>query len=256
MTLPLDELVTNPQWVNERAQVFDWEELLFEYERALDDIQAWLRGLHDAQVRFKPSAHEFSIAEVVTHNAFSDELSWNWIKLLAYGRGSEIDASRLISGDGARNDLLPAALEALTEACRTLARGVIDALPERCDLTMTAPHPRFGALNAKGWFYYLCVHRGIHLRQCEQVIDAPNFPRSEGMQSQPRDAYRASERKTWLAETSRERRARRKSQEAKPKAHSEKRVAKKVKRKPGSKAARQRSASKQPVGKPNTAARK
>ncbi len=198
MRLPLDELVAHPQWVNERAQVFDWEDLLFEYEKALDDIQAWLRGLNDAQARYKPGSHEFSIAEVVTHNAFSDELFWNWVKLLAQGRGAEIDPAKVISGDGARNDLSLAALEALNEACRTLGRSVIESLPAQCDLATTAPHPYFGALNAKGWIYFMCVHHGMHLRQCERVIDAPGFPRSSSMQSQPREAYAPSPRKTWL----------------------------------------------------------
>jgi hypothetical protein len=198
MTLPLDELVENPRLVNERAQSFDWEDLLLEYEKALDDVQAWLRGLHDEQARFKPAPNVFSIAEVVTHNAFSDELFWNWVKLLAYGRGSEIDAKQLISGAGARNDLLLAALGALSEACRTLARSVVDALPQLCDLHSTAPHPYFGKMNAKGWIYFMSVHHGMHLRQCEAVIDSPDFPRSQGMQSQPREVYQSSARKVWL----------------------------------------------------------
>jgi hypothetical protein len=202
MTLPLDELVENPQWVNERAQACEWDDLLFEYEKALDDIQAWLRGLNDGQVRFKPEPRSFSIAEAVTHNIFSDEMFWNWAKLLAYGRGSEIDPKLLISGAGARNDLSLAALEALSEACRSLARSVMNALPEHCDLNSTVPHPHFGELNAKGWVYFMCVHHGLHLRQCERVIDFPSFPRSTGLQSQPRDVYQSSARKVWLtAET-------------------------------------------------------
>ena len=50
MPLPLDELVAHPELVNQRAQTLDWEELLFEYELALDDIQAWLRGLNEEQI--------------------------------------------------------------------------------------------------------------------------------------------------------------------------------------------------------------
>ena len=201
MTLSLDELVAQPSSVNQRAQELDWEDLLFEYENALDDMHAWLRGLNDVQARFKPDAHVFSIAEVVTHNAFSDEMFWNWVKLLAQARAAEIDAKKIIDGDGARNDLLLAALEALLEACRTLARTVIETLPPTCDLASTVRHPKFGELNAKGWIYYMCLHHGLHLRQCAEVIDALDFPRSLSVQSQPREAYQPSERKAWLSET-------------------------------------------------------
>ena len=65
MSLPLDELVSHPERVNQRAQELDWEELLFEYELALDDMQAWLRGLHEEQIHFKPAEKVFSIAEIV-----------------------------------------------------------------------------------------------------------------------------------------------------------------------------------------------
>ncbi len=198
MTLPLDELVANPHWVNERAQKLEWDDLIFEYEKALDDIQIWLRAMSDGQVRFKPAPTTFSIGEAVTHNAFSDEMLWNWVTLLAQGRCDEIDPAKLIGGAGARNDLAVAALEALNEACRSLGRTVLDNLPAKCDLVSTVPHPYFGRLNAKGWIYYLCVHHGQHLRQCEQVLDAAGFPRSQSVQAQPPTAYQPSARKTWL----------------------------------------------------------
>ena len=55
MSLPLDELVSHPELVNQRAQELDWEDLLFAYELALDDMQAWLRGLNEEQIHFKPA---------------------------------------------------------------------------------------------------------------------------------------------------------------------------------------------------------
>ena len=198
MPLPLDELINHPELVNQRAQELDWEELLLEYELALDDIQAWLRGLNEEQVHFKPAEKIFSIAEIVTHNSFSDEMFWGWIALLAQGRGGEIDPQTLISGDGARHTATLLDLEALNEACRTLARHTIDSLPSTPDLIATTPHPYFGALNAKGWIYFMALHRGMHRHQCESVIDAPGFPHSASMQTQPREVYQPSERKTWL----------------------------------------------------------
>jgi hypothetical protein len=199
MTLPLDELVLSPALVNQQAQDFDWDELLFEYELMLDDMQAWLRGLDDEQIHFKPADRQFSIAEIVTHSCFSDEMFWGWLALLAQGRGAEIDPATLIGGAGARNTVSLLDLEGSNEACRTLARNTIDALPDPADLAATAPHPYFGALNAKGWIYFMALHRGMHRRQCEQVIDAPGFPHSASLQTQPREAYQAAERKTWLA---------------------------------------------------------
>jgi len=198
MSLPLDELVNHPELVNQRAQELDWEELLFAYELALDDMQAWLRGLNEEQIHFKPAQKVYSIAEIVTHNSFSDEMFWSWIALLVQGRSAEIDPQTLISGDGARNTSTLLDLEALNEACRTLARATIDSLSFTPDLAATTPHPYFGALNGKGWMCFMALHRGMHRYQCESVIDAPGFPRSAGIQTQPREAYQPSERKTWL----------------------------------------------------------
>jgi hypothetical protein len=199
MPLPLDELVAQPSLVNLCAQRSDWDELLFEYELALDDIQAWLRGLNNEQIHFKPADQKYSIAEIVTHGCFGDEISWGWLALLAQGCGAEIEPETLISGAGARNDVSLLDLEGLNEACRTLARNTIDTLPDPADLTATAPHPYFGALNAKGWIYFMALHRGLHRRQAEQVIDALGFPRSTSLQTQPREAYQPAARKTWLA---------------------------------------------------------
>jgi hypothetical protein len=198
MPLPLDELVSQPELVNHRAQLLDWEELLLEYELALDDIQAWLRGLNEEQIHFKPAEKIYAIAEIVTHNSFHDELFWGWVDRLAQGRGAEIDPRTLIGGAGARNAATLIDLAALNEACRTLARHTIDSLPPTVDLAATVPHPYFGALNAKGWIYFMALHRGMHRYQCEGVIDAPGFPRSASLQTQPREAYQPSERKTWL----------------------------------------------------------
>jgi hypothetical protein len=226
MPLPLNELVKHPELVNRRAQELDWEELLFEYELALDDIQAWLRGLNEAQVHFKPAAKTFSIAEVVTHNSFHDELFWSWVALLAQGRSAEIDPQTLIGGDGARNTATSIDLEALSEACRTLARHTIDSLPPMPDLAATAPHPYFGTLNAKGWIYFMALHRGMHRYQCESVIDVPGFPHSVSVQTQPREAYQPSDRKTWLKEAEKKSGTQRKAVNRKP-ANKKKSVGKK-----------------------------
>lgn len=203
MPLPLDELLKHPERVSRRAQELAWDELLFEYELALDDIQAWLRGLNEAQIHFKPAEEIFSIAEIVTHNSFSDEMFWSWIALLVQGRAAAIDPAALVGGAGARNTAALIDLEAQNEACRTLARHTIDSLPPAPDLSATTPHPNFGALNAKGWIYYMALHRGMHRYQCESVIDAPGFPRSASAQMQPREAYQPSDRKTWLKQGAR-----------------------------------------------------
>ncbi len=203
MSLPLDELVRQPELVNERAQGLAWEDLLFEYELALDDMQAWLRGLSEEQIRFKPAPQVYSISEIVTHNSFCDEMLWSWIALLVQGHGAEIDPQTLISGDGARNTSTLLELEALNEACRTQARAAIDSLPVTPDLAAMAPHPYFGALNGKGWICFMALHRGMHRYQCESVIDAPGFPRSASLQTQPREAYQSSQRKTWLQQKAR-----------------------------------------------------
>jgi hypothetical protein len=201
MPLPLRELVDQPRLVNERAQSLDWDELLFEYERALDDDLAFLAGLSAAQVHFKPSPTDFSIGEVLTHAIDSDRLFWGWIKLLTEGRRAEINPADLIAGDGADNTVMPEVLRGEIEAGRALARMLIDQLPAAPDLTATSPHPYFGEMNGKGWIYFMLVHHGLHLRQCERVLDAPGFPPGESVQSLPVDEYlRPRNRKTWLAQ--------------------------------------------------------
>ncbi len=49
----------------------------------------------------------------------------------------------------------------------------------------------------------MALHRGMHRYQCESVIDTPGFPRSTSLQTQPREAYQPSERKTWLKQKAR-----------------------------------------------------
>lgn len=201
MPLPLRELVDQPRLVNERAQSLEWDELLFEYERALDDDLAFLAGLSAAQVHFKPSPTDFSIGEVLTHVIDSDRLFWGWIKLLTEGRRAEINPADLIAGDGADNTLSPELLRGEVEAGRALARMLIDRLPAAPDLAATTPHPYFGEMNGKGWLYFMLVHHGLHLRQCERVLDAPGFPPGESVQSLPVEAYlQPRNRKTWLGQ--------------------------------------------------------
>jgi hypothetical protein len=198
MTLPLDELVATPALVNQRAQALGWDELLFEYELALDDAQALLGGLSEAQIHFKSSDKDYSIAETVTHAAHCDEFLFGWLKQLSAGQAPD-QANWRDMTHGAQNDLMLDAVQGTVETCRTLARTVIADLPEPCNLELTASHPYFGALNVKGWLYFLSVHRGTHLRQCEQVIDTPGFPRSDSAQSlSPEEYLQPSPRKTWL----------------------------------------------------------
>ena len=199
MTLPLNELVAKPSLVNERAQELDWAELLFEFEHALNDDAALLAGLSDVQLHFKPEVKAFSIAEVLTHALHSDELFWNWIKLLMEGRRAEIDPAALIAGDGAQPDRSGAELAASIEAVRFLARGTLELRPDPIDLQSTTPHPYFGELNAKGWVRFMALHHGMHLRQCEAVIDTPGFPAGRSRQSLTVEEYlQPRDRKTWL----------------------------------------------------------
>jgi hypothetical protein len=209
MTHLLDELVANPARVDERAQGLEWGELLYEYEHALDDEAALLAGLSDGQLHFKPASQSFSISEAITHALNSDQLLWRWIKLLAEGRRAEIDPAAFVPGDEAQPDrpALPnavgqvsgAEITALLEAVRLMARGTLELRPDPIDLQSTAPHPHFGELTAKGWVMFMALHHGLHLRQCEAVIDTPGFPRGQSLQSLSREEYlQPRDRKPWL----------------------------------------------------------
>ncbi len=199
MPLPLDELVANPKLVNERAQDLDWAELLYEFEHALDDATALVVGLSDGQLQFKPEIKVFSMAEGLTHALHTDELLWSWIKLLMDGRRAEIDPAALIGGGRAQTDQSGAGIATLIENVHLIARGTLEVRPDPIDLHSTAPHPYFGELNAKGWLMFMALHHGMHLRQCEAVIDAPGFPRGTSKQSLTAEEYlQPRERKSWL----------------------------------------------------------
>lgn len=202
MTLPLDELISNPRLVDEHAQSMAWDELLYDYERALDDDTALLNGLSDDQIHFKSAAKSFSIVEVLTHATEADRLFWSWVRWLATSQRVAIDPAALIPGGGARNDLALDQVRGEIEACRALARETIETLIAHSapiDLAATTPHPYFGELNAKGWIYFMITHHGMHLRQCEAVIDTPGFPAGNSRQSLTPDEYlQPRERKTWL----------------------------------------------------------
>jgi hypothetical protein len=46
---------------------------------------------------------------------------------------------------------------------------------------------------------FMALHHGMHLRQCEAVIDTPGFPRSADRQSLTADEYlQPRDRKPWL----------------------------------------------------------
>lgn len=199
MTLPLAELGANPALVNQSAQALDWAELLYEFEHALDDAMALVVGLNDGQLQFKPEIKAFSISECLTHALHTDELLWSWIKLLMAGRRAEIDSAALIGGAWGQADQSGAAIATLIENVRLIARGTIDLRPDPIDLHSTTPHPYFGELNAKGWIMFMALHHGMHLRQCEAVIDAPGFPRGTSKQSLTAEEYlQPRDRKTWL----------------------------------------------------------
>ncbi len=217
MALPLDELVETPALVNQRAQDLAWDDLLFDYELALDDMQALLGGLSDVQVHFKPSDQDYSIAEVITHAAHGDQFLFAWLQQLASGHAPDESNWRDMTR-GATNIAALDDVRASIETSRGLARAVIAEVPDPCNLQLTAKHPYFGSLNAKGWLYFMCTHRGVHLRQCEEVIGSAGFPRSSSLQSLPREEYlQPSDRKTWLKqeEVGKKRRAGHTGQEAK-----------------------------------------
>ncbi|HZY42033.1 MAG TPA: DinB family protein [Anaerolineae bacterium] len=201
MPLILDELIEHPARVNQRAQELEWGELLYEYEHALDDEAALLAGLSDGQLHFKPALKSFSISEVITHALNSDQLFWRWVKLLAEGRRAEIDPAALVPGGGAQLDRSGAEISALLEAVRLMARGTIELRPDPIDLHSTTPHPYFGELNAKGWVGFMRLHHGLHLLQCEAMIDTPGFPRGASRQSLTAEEYlQPRDRKPWLTQ--------------------------------------------------------
>lgn len=199
MPLRLDEWLEPPARVNERASELDWAELLFEYERALDDVAALLAGLSDEQLHFEPAPKSCSISDVITHALNSDQLLWRWVKLLAEGRRAEIDSAALALVAGAPSARSGAEIAALIETVKLIGRGVIELRPDPVDLHATAPHPHFGELNAKGWVMFMALQHGRSLRQCEAVIDTPGFPRGVSKQSLTVDEYlQPRDRKPWL----------------------------------------------------------
>lgn len=137
---------------------------------------ALIQGLRQAQANFKPGPDEFSIAQVVSHNALTDQRYGERIAGLAGGQIVEPPISR---------GMLPpdegAPFQELRQQCREVRLAIMTAVEGRdpsANLELKVVHPFFGPLNWQEWLVLLKVHGSDHTQQMEAISASPGFPKN------------------------------------------------------------------------------
>lgn len=167
-----------------------------------DSKQAFLasvKGLSEAQLRFKPAPDRWSIAEVGEHIVVAEERLYGMIteKLVRTPTPPELlaqvqhDDSRITTAVADRSHKMQApemlkptgrfptgaAVVAAFEQARS--KSLAFAQTTQDDLRgHAAPHPVLKALDGYQWLLLLSSHCARHTAQIEEVKSAPNFPRS------------------------------------------------------------------------------
>ena len=171
---------------NSIAEIFD----------SIDETRAKLAGtvsgLSESELKFRPAADAWTIAELVEHvakteasivplvfrllknaeadGAPSDGTITPPISLVEHhekARTSRFQAPEMIRPEGTA--ILAESLAKLSESRETIRN--LRARLEAVDLSNTAfPHPAFGKLNLYQWLAFIGLHEGRHLEQIEKTL--------------------------------------------------------------------------------------
>jgi|FLYL01.1.fsa_nt_gi hypothetical protein len=147
--------------------------------RTAEDWARALDGVSEEQAGYRPAEGEWCIKEAVAHCAYTDRSVNQDVARMAgvppvTGEVQQVRALGLVPEDLAALPIedLRRELAALYEETRALARR----LAEGGKLEASAPHPLFGALNAKEWLAFHRVHAIDHIRQVEAIKASPGYP--------------------------------------------------------------------------------
>jgi uncharacterized damage-inducible protein DinB len=171
-------------------------------------LKARVETLSEAQQTFRPDEGCWSVAEIIEHLAITEQ---NMVRLIGMllQKAESAAAENPATGDDApataathafkpfsldshieqirdkklnapeqvRPNGQVALAESLTNLQRT--RDAVESFRTRLEAAdpeaATYPHPAFGALNVYQWLAFIGHHEARHLRQIEQLLDAPEF---------------------------------------------------------------------------------
>lgn len=153
------------------------EEMKAQVGETFRQLAAALSSLSEAQATWKPTAEEWSAAQVGDHVALGTGAVANIIGLLAKGqRPSDADWDPPPQFKGDASDL-----EGIRTRLLALPRFTAE-LFDQClatdRLDVTAENSFFGEMNWREWYYFLRVHALSHLEQIEKLRSWPGFPQA------------------------------------------------------------------------------
>ena len=173
--------------------------LIADLDRSRDAFLASVKGLSEAQLRWKPAPDRWSVIEVAEHIALAEQRMFDnaTVKMMkepladdlrkVLSRDDDRVRKRLADRTNKRN-----AIEALRPSGRfpTLGAIVADFSARRArnsDYVRTTsddlrshggPHPALGALDSYQWLVLMAAHTGRHTAQIEELKADPGFPKS------------------------------------------------------------------------------
>ena len=152
-----------------------------------------VKGLSEAQWRFKPTPDRWSVAEIVEHLALTEGVILDILKRMPQAAAAPagrdlkaVDAS-LVSKMVDRStkaqapaEIVPGGHMAPREALDqylSLRAEVTDLLRTGTDLRgHVVPHPLFGPLDSYEWILAVAAHSERHTKQILEVKGDPRFP--------------------------------------------------------------------------------
>ena len=151
------------------------EHLKVEVAEAFSRLTAELDSLSEAQATWKPTADEWSAAEVGDHVALGTGAIGNITALLARGQrpgDEDWDPPPRLRGDAGDLDGVRGRIRSLPAHAEELFDGCIAT--DRTDVT--ADNSFFGEMNWREWYYFLRVHALAHVEQIQKLRGSAGFP--------------------------------------------------------------------------------
>lgn len=152
-----------------QSQRHDWSTLWPRVVGPRLELLAATADLSEEQADFKPAPDEWSIRDCLAHVLRASRGTLARIEALVVGSA---DASRAPQTEA---DSL-ADLRAQLIADSSHYAGILERLPEKPNLELTAEHPVFGELNSRAWFLFQRLHDSDHLGQIRAIKEAPRYP--------------------------------------------------------------------------------
>lgn len=161
--------------IRERAQKYDFQEVVKKIENSLDVVGRHLNGLRQDQADFKPSDAEWSVGEILHHVTDTTRGMLHICDKLH--RKEEFKRPMERSDMGVTKRGVPVEmLRENWEAMRRDVRAKLATLTPPLNTEATRAHVNFGPLHSLEWLVLNYLHNHRHLAQIERVKAAAGFP--------------------------------------------------------------------------------